>query len=51
MKENNQLAVVFPSVHGKKVVADFKRGVVPFTAPGFFSCLRPGGALYTVYIL
>ena len=28
MRENNQLVLEFPSVHGKKVVADFEGGVV-----------------------
>jgi len=28
MKENNQLEMEFPSVHGKKIIADFEGGVV-----------------------
>ena len=28
MNENNQLELAFPSIHGKKITADFKGGVV-----------------------
>jgi len=50
MKENNQLAMVFPSVHGKKVDADFERGVVIFDA-GHLLRETKQGIVHCIYFI
>lgn len=50
MKENNQLALVFPSVHGNMVVADFERGVVIFDA-GHLLRETEQGIVHCIYFI